>query len=529
LFARQKPTYSGQVLVAVNLPSDSPVDGYFAREKIALKASITLAIVARWDRNSKQISHVHLDLKSSKVLWNGVAPGSDVDAYDGKQRGTNLKILRAFIAHKLGQSEYYGYLANIWERQTNKKPKQCNKNVRKLFGVKTNGEGRFVDLFDILSNHEMIVRDVIEDVTIQIREDGSRYEKASDSAMLAILRGIETSTGTFIPQSFEGTLTTDLIDRRSIETIGSEAKTKPTKSPPITPKPPKTDDKDTIEHVFDNVIKEIKRILNRRQVLRQFIADSTTRFIENRAGHWCVTDEVKARGFKLEPILEGIVDRLDDFVGDRQEWKSLGEVAGGLAVLGLDRSWIARHIANSRTATAEFPAYDETIGVGDDKYVNLLHLVTCGLADGMARLEKLFGEPPLDDRRLPDSAVVYKGSMSSDIEKEITLFLIRNVLGRREKIVATNDTRVKIQFKQVKRKLATTFKNHVPFYGSSPQYRELADLIRTNLQVEDLLLIFQSGDDPDLDPEELVPNNMSVFEALGRIFDAVQANLGMQS
>ena len=503
-----------------------------------------MSIIVTRNHDSKIIDGVNLDFRSSIVLWGGEPAESDVVDYKASQHGTDLKIVRALISHKLGQNEYYTYLKDIWNRQKQNN-KLCNKNVRKLFGSGPNEEGRFVDLFEMLPNQKMIIRNIIDHLTIQIRDQIERgYSRASDSAMSAILSGIETSKGTFIPQPFEGSLTIDAVDGKSLETgrpiprlpvcadktisNSTEANRKSTNARP--PETPTDDDESAIEHVVDNVIKEIEKILNRRQVLRQFIADSTTRFIENRAGHWCVTDEVRGRGFKLEPILEGIADRLDDIVADTQDWRALGEIAGGLAVLGLDRSWVARHVGNARNATAEFQSYDEIIGVGDDRYINLLHLVSCGLADGMARLEKLFGEPPLDDRRLPDTAVVNMGSMPADIEKEIKLFLIRNLLGRRERVVATNDNRVKIQFAQVKRKFATAFKNHVPHYGSGPQYRQLTNLIRTDLEVEDLLLIFPSGDDPELDdPELLVSDNMSVFESLGRIFDAVQANTGMQS
>lgn len=501
-----------------------------------MKASITLVIIVSRDSNTKVITEVDLDFRRSMVLWDGVAAASDVDEYNSKQRGTNLKVLRALIALKLGESEFYSYLTSIRERQKTN-GKLCNKNVRKLFGTKANGEGRFVDLFAPLPNRKLIVGDAIENVTIRIREQGRHgHLRATDSAMSAILSGIETSNGTFIPQLFEGDLTTDVSNDQSRELaepsiplpsatdLANPKVTKPTESLPPKSEPPKVDGK-SIERVFANVIKEIERILNRRQVLRQFIADSTTRFIENRAGQWCVTDEVRARSFKLKPILKEIEDRLDDFVADSQDWKCLGEVAGGLAVLGLDRSWVAQHLADARSSSAQFSAYDESIGIGGDRQVHLLHLVSCGLADSISRLDRLFGDPPLDDRRLPNDTGIDMGTMEDDKETQLKIFLIRNVVGRREKINPLNETTFEAQLEQLREICVDAFADHGPYYACSPQYKDLKDLIRKVVKVKDLLLIFPDGGRPN----SLVSDNISVFRSLGRIFDAVQANTGIQS
>ncbi|MEZ6033198.1 MAG: hypothetical protein R3C17_08910 [Planctomycetaceae bacterium] len=506
-----------------------------------MAATIDIYLTSHFDECPLRLKSLDIDLSRSKICWkDGPASSKEQLAPDRSAEGKLRVFIRILVTYKLGLPDDIGHFVSQL-KSLRLKPAKSNQALKLLGGTHANGIGRLRDLFvnpepsaDVALE---ISGDMLPDDNLQIwvrRCVDDEFDIATIDELKVLRAGIHPTTGKLVvtaPQARNDT-TEETIELLPTGQYSKRSSMNSPQSSPKVTKPagtPTYDDEAASEHVFDNVINEIEKILNRGHVLRQFLADSTTRFIENRTGHWCVTEEVKARGFKLEPILEGIADRVDDLVGDLQEWKSLGEVAGGLAVLGLDRSWIARHIANSRTATAEFPAYDEIIGVGDDKYVNLLHLVTCGLADGMARLEKLFGEPPLDDRRLPDTAVVNKGSMPFDIEKEIRLFLIRNVLGRREKIIATNDSRVKIQFKQVKRKLANAFKNHVPYYGSSPQYRELTNLLRIDLQLEDLLLIFPSGDDPELDPEELVPDNISVFEALGRIFDAVQANTGMQS
>ncbi|MFO0428201.1 MAG: hypothetical protein ACK526_16665 [Planctomyces sp.] len=179
-----------------------------------MKASISLAVIVKWSRHSRQMTAVHLDLTNSMVLWGGVAATSDVNEFNNANDGTNRKVLRAFIAHRLGKTEPVSYLIHVHERQK-RNGKLCNRNIRKLFGAHPSGKGRFCDLFERLPKQTLIFSDIIGDVTISIREqDRHGYGIASEPVLLTIMNGIETSMGAFRPQAFGGPLVIDANDLR---------------------------------------------------------------------------------------------------------------------------------------------------------------------------------------------------------------------------------------------------------------------------------------------------------------------------
>lgn len=471
-----------------------------------------LSLLIKRNEAAGLVESINVAYAQSRVSWHGEVVPSDKSAYNRIHEGTVRRFVYVLINHKFGKCCCCAHLSHVLDRLANKKG---NSNLQNLFGKKSDGVSRINDLFirgigdAIYLSEKVLPR---ESLTFEICVEGSEERgTATDVALEIIRNGINAATGDFVPQVFSGPLTCrqsrELVvdDKRVVKQVHESV--------------PAEDH--AAEFIFRNVIEEIERILNRRPQLGTFISNSTVGFVESASGVWKVSFNVRRRRFRLEQILEGIVQRLDEFSGEISDWKGLQEVAGGLAVLGIDREWIAKQRIAARTAKAEFPSHDELIGVGEGRQANLLHLITCAIADGRARLEKLFGKPPVDDRRIPDVALVNMGHMLVDVEKELKLFFIRNIIGPFEHIDPSDDNRITVQFDQVKRMLRAAFhKSHNPYYGSGRGYIRLSQLIRTNLRVEDLLLIFPSGDDPEL----LISDNICVLQFLGRIFDAAQVH-----
>ncbi len=157
--------------------------------------------------------------------------------------------------------------------------------------------------------------------------------------------------------------------------------------------------------------------------------------------------------------------------------------------------------------------------------MNILHLVACALADGIARLDKVFGKPVIDGRRVPDFAKRGRGTTAADKTKEAKLHLIRFVLKSPTKINLNDDKLIESQFEQVRAIITTAFNKHDAYHASGASYAKLTSLIRENLKLEDLLLIFPGGGSPNV----LLSDNVSVLQDLGEIFDAVQAQAVKQT
>lgn len=274
-----------------------------------------------------------------------------------------------------------------------------------------------------------------------------------------------------------------------------------------------------LAEIYANTIKEIEAALNRSTALREFLAVATSGLIHQPSGQWALTPAVKGREFDVCSHLAAIADALESFNGQSHDWLALGEIVGGLVVLAVDRNWVVAQRELASAASAKMPADDQVIGLGGPRSANLLHLATAALADGCARLEKVFGKPPLDESRVPDPPVVPRGIGGPDQEREIKLHLIRHV-DRFAKVNTADPKDIEIKFKRTKGILTAAFRDdHRPYYGTGEHFEKLESMIRDNLKVHDLLLIHPSGEDP----EKLVTDYVRVLRFLGTIFDEVAA------
>jgi hypothetical protein len=280
-------------------------------------------------------------------------------------------------------------------------------------------------------------------------------------------------------------------------------------------------DEAALARVYENTVAEMEGVLNRQPTLQKFLSSATTGLVQNEGGTWRLAPAVQNRNFKVCLHLEGIVRCLPSFRGLAGDWRALGDLAGGLVVLAIDREWVLRMREDARLKSVDFPADRESIAIGGGRQANLLHLVSSALADGRARLEKVFGKPPLDEFLMPDAACLMRGIGQEDHLKEVKLHFVRFVLGPNTPIDEANGRQVDILFKRTKEVIFAAFHDdHTPFAATGENYKRLTETIRQQLKVEDLLLIHPSGEDP----AALLADYVRVLRFLGKIFDSVQSN-----
>lgn len=272
--------------------------------------------------------------------------------------------------------------------------------------------------------------------------------------------------------------------------------------------------------VYEHTIKGIERVLKSQPTLRQFLTDCTTGLLHEGADGWKLSASAKTAQFDVCKHLTNIVDDLDNFRGQSADWRGLGEIVGGLVVLAIDPEWVSQQREHARATSTDFPGDKGLIHLGDRR-ANFLHLIACALAGGRSRLEKVFGKPVLDKHQIPDPAQVMRGVGEAAEQKEMKLHFIRYVLGPNQPINEADDKQIDILFKRTKAMMKDAYHGkHEAYVGSGETFKRLTTLIREQLQVQDLLLIHPSGDDP----EALLTDHVTVLLRMGEIFDAVQAN-----
>jgi TIR domain len=274
------------------------------------------------------------------------------------------------------------------------------------------------------------------------------------------------------------------------------------------------------EQVYENTVKGIHRVLKSQPTLGQFLADCTTGLLHKEASGWKLSASAKTAQFDVCRHLRNIADDLDGFRGQQADWRGLAEIVGGLVVLAIDPDWVSQQRELARATSTDYPGDKDLIHLGD-RQANFLHLVASALADGRSRMEKVFGKPVLDKHQIPDPDQVMRGIGEADEQKLMKLHFIRYVLGPNQPIKEADDKQIGILFKRTKAMMKDAFtEKHEAYIGSGENFKRLTKLIRDQLEVQDLLLIHPSGDDP----EALLTDHVSVLLRMGEIFDAVQAN-----
>lgn len=202
-------------------------------------------------------------------------------------------------------------------------------------------------------------------------------------------------------------------------------------------------------------------------------------------------------------------------------------VAGGIMVLGVNPVWTWKQ-RNLASPALVYPGLSDRVPLDREEAADFLHVVVAALADGHARLRRVFGEVPQTREELRAMAPPAQVVGSTDEEqKEIELMahFVNNLTQQRADL--SKPDQVRLQFKQVKDRMRfEAAKRRNPFYGTGEGFRAHATQIRKFLTPEDFWLLFPSGGETE---DVLLPQSVWALMHLQGIHRAIKARRAQQT
>ncbi len=270
---------------------------------------------------------------------------------------------------------------------------------------------------------------------------------------------------------------------------------------------------------------EVEKVLNANPVVRGFLQQHTPGLIVEQAGGFRLGEAVGTAGFDLCPILEKVRDRMDLLNGSRTDLDDLEKVLGGLLVMAVDPHWVSLQEQAKTEDVVEFPARLDWLPLGDGNRANLLHIVAAALADGFARLPKLFGDPPgqADDRCLPAVPAEFGGISETDVGQSLKAHFARCILGPEAAPNPADVKDVDLAFEQARSRMRRErVRERRPYWAADSSYRPHTNAIRDpeRLGLVEFFLLFPTGRESE---DKILPRSMDVLCELHHIFAAIKA------
>lgn len=269
---------------------------------------------------------------------------------------------------------------------------------------------------------------------------------------------------------------------------------------------------------YDNVLSEMEQLLKGNPRLRSFVQARVPGVIAPDRTTAALTPEVRDRKFDLAGQLKAVKLSLPQFDGSTADLSDLEAFLGGLIVLGIDPRWVTTQRAFLLASSIEYPGLFDYLPFGQGQRANFLHILAAALANGTARLSRVFGDPA-DDRRWLGSLAGSRFTVKkSDRKREIQLHLVRFVLGPTLTVNESDEAEIKYLFGRVQRILKfAREEEHDPFVasGAGGDYQQLVSLLREQLGVADLILLHPRGQG---DEDELLYDSVAVLSHLSHIW-----------
>jgi len=281
-------------------------------------------------------------------------------------------------------------------------------------------------------------------------------------------------------------------------------------------------DEEQLAQVYEHTADEMEKIINGNARLRSFLDDSTPGLFRDADGGWRLVEEVRCRQFDACPHLKSIKEGLGGFTAATgTDLSDLEKIVGGVVVMTVDRQWILRQRSILRGGSVEYPALSSTMSLGEGQHANLLHIVSQALADGYARLHRLFGEPEDDQRQVPDPAQVMRGITGEDVNIGLKRHFVRYILGPDNERECTDPKTLNFLFAEANEVLRyAAEEEHNPYSAEGPAFRKLAKAIKGELRMHHLFLIYPSG---VVGEEKILNDPIFVFKHTYAIFKAIEA------
>lgn len=273
---------------------------------------------------------------------------------------------------------------------------------------------------------------------------------------------------------------------------------------------------------YANTARSIDRILEDHPPIGTWLGATDPSLVTRNGKIYRLSDTARSRDFVASAHFKALKQSLSRFTGSPQEWGSLRQVVGGLAVLAVNRRWVlAQRRAWRRGESATVPGPDGMQPLLDGQWANFLPVATAALAEGIANLGRIFGEP--DSRLIEDPPLVTRG-FGPDREHDYKLCFIRSVL-KSDRVGALKESdmnQVNARFQDVLEALELAAEEGDPFYTSNAGFSALRALVRDDLKLTNLLLLLPSGVG---EIRDVLPEPMHVFHHLRAIFETIQRRL----
>ena len=276
------------------------------------------------------------------------------------------------------------------------------------------------------------------------------------------------------------------------------------------PAPTAEDEARMAEEVYLKTVDAVDEVLLAYPKITEFIAKARPALLNGKK----LADATRRRQLDGKDCFKAIEKALHSFAGSPVELDKLRGVVGGLATLTVNRQWVlAQRRKRLQAGLVAYPGTRGELLLHDERQVHFLHLLAASLADGLAELARIFGEP--DRRLVPDPPAVLRG-LGPDAMREHKLNLIRAIL-RPDRIDEANEAEVNATFEDAKEAMQVAWEKGEPFYGQTIGHRE-----SSGLRLEYFLLLVPSGSSSLRD---IVADPIHVFDSLHNIFTTIQRRL----
>jgi hypothetical protein len=272
---------------------------------------------------------------------------------------------------------------------------------------------------------------------------------------------------------------------------------------------------------YQATVERVDGLLGEWPAVGSWLGASCPALVNRSAKLVRLSDAARQRQFVASEHFRVLREALPKFTGSPGEWGGLRQVVGGLAVLTVNRQWVlAQRRAWRRGEPAFVPGSDGIQRLADGRWANFLPLATAALAQGIADLGRIFGEP---DRRVIDDLPEVSRGQGPDREHEYKLFFIRAVLkpDGGKPIDESNFALVDNLFRDVQEALQVAAEEGDPFYAAPADHAAMRALVK-DLKLVHLLLLLPSDQGGIRD---IVAEPVHVFQNLHSIFETIQRRL----
>jgi hypothetical protein len=276
-----------------------------------------------------------------------------------------------------------------------------------------------------------------------------------------------------------------------------------------------------IAAVYQRTVQAMDEALGQSLAVADFLSHNTSGLVVQDGGRHRVSDKAGKPPIDVQRALQALEKQLPSALHGFQssDLDYLETLCGGIMVLGVNPRWIWEQ-RNLEEAALRYPGYQGTINVPGTS-ADFLHIVTSAMADGCARLRRVFMEKPLtpqEKRDLPPPALVLAATDAEDQEIELMAHFVDNL--SEVKVDRSKPQDVRLAFNQIRDDMSfESLARHNPYYGCGDGFFEHAERIRKFLKPQDFLIISPSGDKSEND---LLPQSVWALRHLQDIYNHIK-------